>query len=419
MKSLAITLALLALAFAATAAPGPRTDINPALQYFQAFSLAPDLSAADHGYLFTNEWRGQHLGDRFGRLISTYDNQFKLLQRARLARVPCDWGVDFSDGPELLLPGLARAKAVAQTARLRVLWHLQHGRQPEAREDLLATFALAHNLSHDRILISALVQIAMENIVASIVAENFHQLTPATLQELVGGFDASPPRGTVAQTISTEQAGFHDWYLHQIQDLKSQHPDDDPKAVRLIKDLFSRTFGYSEGGNASDLTDRIIAAGGGSSEGVLRLLSESKPLYGELGRIMALPLHEYEQQIKPFSAMLEETSNPLVPTLFGALPKCRVKEFAVQAKLAMVRAAVAYRTKGKAGLNTVADPFSGEPFAFRLFLLDGVERGFELKSAYAGRGFEEVLIFVTKDGPPFHVDWTHAGQPLPNSSPAK
>jgi len=42
-----------------------------------------------------------------------------------------------------------------------------------------------------------------------------------------------------------------------------------------------------------------------------------------------------------------------------------------------------------------------------------VDRGFELKSAYAGRGFREVLIFVEKDGPPFLVNGKNAGQAPP------
>jgi len=52
------------------------------------------------------------------------------------------------------------------------------------------------------------------------------------------------------------------------------------------------------------------------------------------------------------------------------------------------------------------------PFAFGAFVFDGVDRGFQLKSAYAGLGFPEVLIFVEKDGPPFRVNWKNAGQAL-------
>src|SRR5258708_7158831 len=146
MKS--IYLAWLILAAAATASAAPfRTDINPALQYYQAFIIAPDFSQPDRDYLFTNEWSGQKLPDRFGALVARYDNQFKLVRQAAVAGVPCDWGIDMSPGPGTLLGHLARSRAIAQAVRFRALWDLQQGRQASARDELLAVFALARNSS--------------------------------------------------------------------------------------------------------------------------------------------------------------------------------------------------------------------------------------------------------------------------------
>src|SRR5436190_20860248 len=93
-----------------------RTDINPALLYYQGFSLRPELSQQDHDWLFTNDWRGQVLDERFGKLITGFDNSFKIFRRAGKAQAPCDWGLDLTDGPEGLLPGLAIAKLAAQPA---------------------------------------------------------------------------------------------------------------------------------------------------------------------------------------------------------------------------------------------------------------------------------------------------------------
>ena len=90
------------------------TNINPALTYYQAFNIAPDYPPTDRDYLFTNEWRGQRLPDRFGDLMAGYDNEFRLISKAAHSTVPCDWGIDWSAGPGTLLPHLARIKAVAQ-----------------------------------------------------------------------------------------------------------------------------------------------------------------------------------------------------------------------------------------------------------------------------------------------------------------
>ena len=57
MKTLAAILCVLLTLTSAhrlSAGPGGRTDINPALIYWQAFAVMPDRSGQDH--LFTNEW---------------------------------------------------------------------------------------------------------------------------------------------------------------------------------------------------------------------------------------------------------------------------------------------------------------------------------------------------------------------------
>src|ERR1019366_2902678 len=122
----------------------------------------PDLSPADNDYLWTNEWQGRELPERFGKIMDSYDNEFRLVRQAARSTVPCDWGIDMSEGSASLLPHLARIKAVAQTTRFRVLWALQHGRQAEAREEIIAAFKLARNASRDGMLISTLVQQASE-----------------------------------------------------------------------------------------------------------------------------------------------------------------------------------------------------------------------------------------------------------------
>ena len=85
----------------------------------------------------------------------------------------------------------------------------------------------------------------------------------------------------------------------------------------------------------------------------------------------------------------------------------------------MVRAAVEYKLHREPGLKSVMDPCGQGPFAFEQFVFQGVDRGFELKSDYDGRGFQEALIFVEKDGPPFQVNGKNAGQALSKSSTTK
>src|ERR1041385_4743667 len=130
-------------------AQSSRTDINPALLYYQAFLLAPELSGDERNYLFSNDWRGKTLPERFGPLMERYDVQFRLVNQAAHCTPPCDWGVDMSPGPGTVLPHLGRNRGIAETARLRVVWELQQDRQEQARETLLSALALGRNCSRD------------------------------------------------------------------------------------------------------------------------------------------------------------------------------------------------------------------------------------------------------------------------------
>jgi hypothetical protein len=90
--------------------------------------------------------------------------------------------------------------------------------------------------------------------------------------------------------------------------------------------------------------------------------------------------------------------------------KARQREFKVQVWLAMLHTAAEYKLHGDPGLLTVADPCGQGPFAFQRFVLDEVDRGFQLKSSFEGSGFIETMIFMEKQGTPFFLDGPHAGE---------
>jgi len=400
---------ILAGAVAGARGQGSRSNVNPALLYYQGFVKVPDLSPADRDYLFTNEWRGQKLPERFGELVSQYDPEFRIIRQATQATAPCDWGIDWRWGPATLLPHLMPARVVTKAVRLRVMWDLQHGEQAEARDDLLAAFVMGRNISSDGGLISALVQIATENTVCSTVAENYYQLSPETLKQLADGMDAAPARGTMVAAMASEKATAQDYMLNRILALRSKYPSND---VKVMKDVIGSTegFGGDEEQSATNFVQQVIAASGGTSEGVIRLLHDMDTFYERITKIMTLPPSEVEGQIKQFHADVQNSTNPFVTLFLPALGNQRPKEFQIQVAEAMVRAAAEYKLHGEAGLRTVTDPCGVGPFVFQRFIFGGVDRGFELKSASVGVGYPVVMIFVEKDGPPFNVSFKNAGK---------
>ncbi len=413
-------LALLILTLPAARGEDFRTGINPALLYYQAFLLAPEpMPEADRDYLGSKKGKEKKLPERFGQIVAGYDNQFGLVRQAAHATVPCDWGIDLNAGPNTMLPHLGRAKAVVQAAQLRVVWDLQNGRQDDARDDLLAAFVLARNASRDGTLIGALVQDASEAVVYATIAGNFGEFSPHTLKQLADGFNMAPARGTMAACIPIEKRYAYEWTLHKIQELQKAYPNNDAKVMAGFRE--SGIVAVADFSGNTNFWPQLIAASGGTSEGVIKLLHEVEPLFPRLAELMALPEPEYEIQAKQFLADLEKSQNPFFTRfnpyfnasfLVGQTTQARAREFRIQAQQVMVLAAVEYKLHGESGLKSVMDPFGNGPFSFQRFVLKGVDRGFEFKSAYAGTDAPFVMIFVEKEGPAFQITGPDAGKAI-------
>jgi hypothetical protein len=408
MKTIKFTcLALLILTLPAARGEPFRTDINPALLYYRAFLLVPEpMSNADEEFTWSKEGKEKKLPERFGKIVADYDNQFKLVREAAQQKVPCDWGIDFSPGPNIMLPHLGRAKAVAQASHLRALWALQHGRQEDARDDLLAAFVLGRNAGNDPIEINVLVQFAIEALEYGTVANCFGEFSPETLKQLADGFDAAPARHLLAPCIPGQQRFVFDWALRKLSELQKAYPHDEARVMASFHEILPEAEG------ATNFWPRIAAAAGGTSEGVANLLREAKLILTRVAEVMALPQAEYEAQAKPFFAECRKSQNPFIAESIRGWENVRPREFRVQAQQAMVRAAVEYKLHGEAGLKSVMDPFGNGPFGLQRFVFKGVDRGFELKSAYAGGGAPFVLIFVEKQGPAFQITGPDAGKAI-------
>lgn len=386
-----------------------RTDINPGLRYLEAFLLGQNVPRATRDTLLTNDWTGQRLSGKEGEMLSGYNQEFRLLRAAAQATVPCDWGLDMSEGPELLLPHLAQAKAASQIVQLRAMWDLQNGKQAEARDDLLAVLALARNISRDGTLISVLVQIAMENILISTVAQNYYEFTPETLQQIARGFADAPPRGTVAESINTGERSFVGWFAQKVREARDQHPGDEAAALASLHKLFDNAVGSGDGQNTG-FADKVFRAAGGTTDGLERLINELPPLYDHATKVMSLPPDQFVQEMKLLTIQIQNSPNPLIAELFPALTKSRSKEFSILGKIEMLHAAVEYKLHGEAGFNAVMDPLGNGPFKFEPFFYQGARRGFKVSSPYSGAAWPQAMIFVEKPGPVFQIAGPHIGE---------
>lgn len=413
-KQLLLTAVLLLVRDTGAAAPPDfRTDINPALIYFQAYQQMPAFNEADSKYLdeagLRTPWPEHPLDERALRLIHEYDNSFKLIRRARFSRIPCDWGYDLSDGPEALLGGLAPAKRLMQIAKLRARVALDHHESDAFVSDLAAAHALGRNLATDRVLISALVQFAIEDILNTVILENYYRISAGDLDELFHALDSAPPRGTIAATIPTEHDAFYGYILRKVQGLIRESKSDGQFWTRFAE-FWNPLATDPESGHPDPRAEAIQKAADGRPGGVIDLLQQLPPLYERVQRLAELSFPEYQRQIGGFTAEIDRSTNPFIKQLFPVLLKVRIKEFRAILHEGMLRAALAYKKQGMEGLRSARSPLDGGVFEFHRVSLDGVDRGFALKaSAPLIDGEEEALIFLEKPGKPIHLIGKNAG----------
>jgi hypothetical protein len=404
----ALVLAVAVIAPGLTNAAEPGVG-NRAVKYYQSFLLAPQLSESEFAELASMQRSGQKLPERFGDLVSKYDTQLKLVRAGAASPDLCDWGINAADGPATLLPHLAKCKAVAVGVRYRTAWSLQNGAQAEARDNLLATVTLARDAGRQGFLIGVLVQIAMEAILCDAVAENFGSFTPETLKQIVDGFNAPTAAPvSMAEIMKDEKASLHDWLKDKILQFQKDYAGDDAKVMRAAQELFGSIAAPESG--ETNIWPTVNRAAGGTSAGLLKLLAEEESFYDRMGQVMALPPSEFAAEAKQLSEDIKLSSNPFVALSLPAFQKARTREFKMLVWRAMIQAAAEYKSQGEAGLQGVVDPFGQGPFSYRRFMFQGVDRGFELRSAFQGSGFPEVLIFVEKPGPAFLIDGPHAGE---------
>src|SRR5688572_16465654 len=404
MKTVCLFLCLLLAAPAMRAADVPAGSSNPALTYWQALMELPDLSPGEQALL--DGFRDAPLEDEYEALVHRYDPALRLVAKAaNLRNYHCDWGIDLQDGPDTLLPHLARAKTLTRAAQMRARYFLQQKKESQVISDLAGTFVLGRRLATDGILISALVQIAVESIVVQTVAENFHQFTDAGLVALVVALHAAPPRETIGRALSYGERTLVAWYAKKIKEIQAKHQSESAALAEIRELLAEKTSETKDYRKA----DEFLKASGGRIEGLIANVRATDALYDEMERIAKLDYSDFLRVNQEFFDKIETSTNPFVMTFFPALKKPQEKEFLVRSRIEKVRAAVQFRVHGETGVAAIRDPMGGGTFRVGRFSFEGEDRGFKVVSAHPADSPDR-MIFIEKPGKPIHVIGIHAGE---------
>ncbi len=361
-------------AVAGPAEAPPVAGGNAALRYWPAFDLMPKAEA---DLTVIGDWQHARLDDSTAKLLERGRQSLDYLH-AGAAMPGCDWGLDLSQGPYVLLPHLTKARELARLACLRVRYDLQQHQQAAAVEDACDVLAFARHTGRDPILISMLVQYSMERMAIEALALGLDTLDSAALKHLTERLDHLPPSSTLADAVKTEREINVEWAIAQVK-AGGEKPD------------WSRIFSFvtiSEGQNAGGTSvDALIKSAGGTPDAVIQKLQGLLPYHDEVANLLKTPLSQEEFRRKSDEARKRLDGNPFAKPMLPAFAVAYDASASAEARRTLLTAAIAVIEHGPEAIKTFADPVNRQPLAYTKRA-----EGFELSSKAVYRDQPVTLI---------------------------
>lgn len=281
---------------------------NAAGIYWQAFSALPTLKEEQRKTLdAATSSTEAPLSDELKPIVDQFRVALHELHRARNV-APCDWQLDMDAGPELRMPHLQKARELSRIALLRARQRFAAGENDAALSDILAVFKMARDCSASPILISLLVDMAIEKSATEVLAGHLPLLKPAQLDQLATDLQRLPEPTDVATAIRLEEHLFGDW-LDRRLDAEAAKLNDPQAGGKLLTAISVDT------GLAVDLAPKPDDQEGQrrvawllslSVAEVRESLKRLRSDYAGLGVIAALPVDERTGPLKTFEDSLAE-----------------------------------------------------------------------------------------------------------------
>ena len=340
----AMAVAICAIFVPFTSSAAAEESDNAALAYWQAFALLPPTDK-DQDEILRDVVKAE-IDETALRLIKQSDGAIQCLRRA--STMPrCEWGLDLSAGPHMVMPHLSKARQMARFACLHARHSFQSEQPDAALETLGNTLLMARCLGEDQILISLLVQYAIEHMVIDVLAQKLTDLDAAHLDALTERLDGLPKGGSLRAAFEFEQRIYVGWARRAVRESK-----DDAQAVQTLRSIVAESATDENPlphVSREQITKWLDGTWSDYSE-ILRLLDESPDARKEKWDA----LQKRVQAENPFSAVV----------LPGLGPCCEVRDKNT-AIWALFRAAIVVARDGSKRVPELKDPFGEGPLGYK------------------------------------------------------
>jgi hypothetical protein len=324
-------------------------ETNAATIYRQAFALYDALSKEQKEIV--SNWRTNVDASVEAELCKKIQPICDRMHQAA-AVSNCDWGVEQPMTSATRLPYLNSCRNVARAAVWSVA-HCRSGDPSAAVDDLVATSRLGRNVSSPPILISHLVDLAIQGIVIASVSEHAGVLAGPSDTRLAQLFNDANYDVRLARVFGQEA------------DMLSRRAD------RLV--TMPREEAMRELEPITSFADKSSELQSMEPAQAIAYIRQAVELQREYAEALELPEAEYREWLEWLKAA--EKTNPFVESLVSVLGSVVDRTQRATISAAMVGAGLAVMRDGPDALQLHPDPATGQPFVYTR-----TADGFELQS---------------------------------------
>lgn len=219
-------------------------DWNAAVSYWQAFSLMPEFSGEEKklreslpaGLSEALPAGVKELTERSGVALAALDVATRIEK--------CDWQLDITQGPNLVMPHLQKARELARQSALRARYRLSQGQSAGAVADIQALFRLSRAVGKDEILISMLVRNAIELEGILLASAYLPEFSETERQQLLDVWKQSTAKSTLVDALRMEKKVFGGWLEAELEKVTAgKRADESVDVLQFLGELVARERG--------------------------------------------------------------------------------------------------------------------------------------------------------------------------------
>jgi hypothetical protein len=328
-----------AIAKAQTMPSSPKLSANAALQYWPGFEFMPKTDADEK---IINNWQDTPLDETTALILEHGQRSLNYLHLG--VGIPdCDWGLDLSQGPNLLLPYLSKSRALAQLACFRLRFDFQNKHSMAAVDDACDVLAFARHIAQNPILISILVQGGIERMTIETLAAHLNELDGESIKYLAHRLDQLPRSSTLDETVKVESELDIQWTIQKMEEA-GDAPD------------WSHLFSFLQLQNPAKDVPALVKEAGGTPDAVTKKLQDLVVYHEEVAKLLSLSLPQQEFREKYTELQSRYNDNPFAKLLLPDYAKVYDIETGAKTRRLMLRAAIAVLQNGPESIKSWEDP---------------------------------------------------------------